>query len=73
MCASTRQTNCCAISAESIGGLLKSGDDGEDHRACIGRKAHVAQVNLVEGRLAHAKKERAALFEADVGRAFNQV
>ena len=40
---------------------------GEDGRAGFGGQRHVAQVDAVEGRFAHAEDERAALLERDVG------
>lgn len=51
-----------------VGGLdVEGGYDGKDGGAGFGGQCHVAQVDAVEGRFAHAEDERAALFEGDVG------
>jgi len=51
-----------------IGGRLIEGRNaGEDGGAGLGGQRHVAQVNAIEGRLAHAEDEGAAFLERDVG------
>ena len=52
---------------------IKGGDDGEDGRSGFGRERHVAQVNTIEGGFAHTEDQRAALFEADVGGALDEL
>ncbi len=53
--------------------VVEGRHDGEDGRASLGGELHVAQVNAIEGRLAHAEDERTALLEAYVGRALDEV
>ncbi len=53
--------------------VVEGGDDGEDGGSGVGGELHVAQVDAVEGSLADAEDEGAALFEADVGGALDEV
>ena len=56
-----------------LGKVVERGHDGEDSRARIRRKLHIAQMDTVEGRLADAKDEAALLLEADVGGTLDEV
>jgi hypothetical protein len=42
-------------------------NDGKDHRSSFGGERHIAQVDAIEGRLADAENQRAALFESYIG------
>src|SRR6185437_6224899 len=53
--------------------VVEGGYDGEDGGSGVGGERHVAQMNFVEGRFAHAEHERAALLEGDVGGALDEV
>jgi len=53
--------------------IVERRDRREDGGSCVGRELHVAQVDAVERRLAHAEDERATLLEADVGGAMDEV
>jgi hypothetical protein len=55
------------------GPIVEGGNHWKDNRAGVRRQTHVAQMDFVEGRLANAEDERAALFEAYVRGAFDQV
>lgn len=56
-----------------LGLVVESGHHGKDRGAGVGGQAHIADVNLVERRLAYAEDERALLLEADVGSALDQI
>lgn len=53
--------------------IVEGRDNGEDDGAGVGGKLHVAQVDAVERGLADAEQEGAALLEADVGGALDEV
>jgi hypothetical protein len=63
--------------ARHLGGIarqvVEGGHDGEDGGPGFVGEQQVAQMDAVEGRLAHAEDEAAALLEADVGGAFDEV
>jgi hypothetical protein len=63
--------------AGHVGGVLRvvvqGWDDREDGGSCIRGELHIAQVDAVEGGLAHAEDEGAILFEADVGSALDEI
>ena len=43
--------------------VIERRDHREDDRTGLGGQRHVAQMNAVEGRLSHAKNQRAAFLE----------
>ncbi len=53
--------------------VVEGGDAGIDDGSGFGGGGHVADVNEVQRRFADAENERAALLEADVGGAFDEV
>src|SRR5215469_16706946 len=53
--------------------VVESRNHGKDGRSGVGGECHVAKVNFVEGRLAHAEDERATLLEADICGAFDEI
>lgn len=53
--------------------VVEGGDQRVDRRSGVGGQTHVANVNLVEGRLAQAEDEREPFLEADVGGALDEV
>ena len=55
------------------GQVVEGGHDREDGGAGVRRELHVAQVDAVEGGLAHAEDEAAALLEADIGGSLDEV
>lgn len=57
----------------AVGVVIERGDGREDRRPCLSSELHIAQMNAVEGGFAHAEDERAALLEADVCGAMNEV
>ena len=73
MWASTRLTNWRAISVVSARLVVEGGHHREDGGPGVGCDLHVAQVDAVEGGLAHAEDEAAVLLKADVGGALDQV
>ncbi len=58
---------------DAFGVVVEGGDDGEDGGAGFSDGGHVAQVDEVEWGLADAEDEAAALFEANVGGALDEV
>ena len=59
-----------------VGGVgleVERGDDREDRRAGFGSERHVAQMNAVERRLAHAEDQRPAFLQANVGGALDEL
>ncbi len=58
---------------DRFGMVVEGGDDGEDGSSGFGYGDHVAEVDEVEGGLADAEDEAAALLEADVGGALDEV
>jgi len=64
------------VAGDVVDGLwvvVEGGDHREDRCAGFGDCRHIAKVNEVEGRLAHAKDKWAAFLEADIGGAFDEV
>ena len=53
--------------------IVKRGNHREDGGPGLGYGGHVAQVDQVQGRLADAQHQAAALLQADIGGAFDQV
>ena len=58
---------------DGLGVIVEGGDEGEDGGSGLGGRGHVADVDEVEGGLADAQDEGAALFEADIGGALDEV
>jgi len=56
-----------------LGMIVESGNRGKYSRAGVGGELHVAQMNSIEGSLSHAKDERAALLEAYIGGAVDEI
>lgn len=56
-----------------LGLVVERGDGGEYSGAGVGGELHIAQVDAIERRLANAEDERAALLEADVCGAMDEV
>jgi hypothetical protein len=53
--------------------IVERGNGGEDGGSGVGGSLHVAQMDAVEGCLADAQDEWAALLEGDVGGAMDEV
>jgi hypothetical protein len=53
--------------------IVEGRDQGKDRRPGVGGPVHVANVDFVERRFAHAEHQRALLFKADVGGALDEV
>ena len=56
-----------------LGLVVEGGDAGVDDGSGFGGRGHVADVDEVQRRFADAQEERAALLEADVGGALDEV
>lgn len=57
----------------ALGMVVECGDGGEDCGSCFCCQLHVAEMDAIEGGLAHAENERATLLEADVRGAMDEV
>jgi hypothetical protein len=58
---------------DGLGMVVEGGDERKDGRARLCDRGHVADVDEVERRLADAEDEAAALLQADVGSALDEV
>jgi hypothetical protein len=58
---------------QAAGPIVKGRDQREDRGSGVGSPVHVADVDFVERRLAHAEHQGTLLFEADIGRALDEV
>lgn len=56
-----------------LGPVVERGNGGKDGGSGISGEGHVAKVDTIEGRLADAEQEWAALLEADIGGAMDKV
>ena len=56
-----------------LGPIVEGRNHGEDGSSGVGRETHVANVDLVERRLADAEHELALFFEADIGGALDEL
>lgn len=53
--------------------IVERGDGRKDSGSGLGCQLHIAQMDAIEWSLAHAQDKRAALFEADIGGAMDEV
>src|SRR5207253_5424908 len=58
---------------ERGGTEVERGNERKDGRSGFGGAVHIANVDFVQGRLAHAENQRTFFFEADIGGTLNQV
>ena len=60
-------------SVEAGGAVVEGRDEWEDRSTGVGGSVHVADVNLIQGRLADAEHQRPSFFESYIGGALDEL